>query len=199
MAMTDLSTLDVKVLTRCMGCPLPLVKQAIREGATQFCRNTGIWRVRLDGDDTIYTEAGEKNYAATLPETYTAFIKRVSAVYHNGSTTPMDEGRWAFGPDGVLRLASAPSADDETLVLEVVLIPSDDAEDLPDWLVARWGRGIWQRAVAELKGMAGKKWSDGAGAREAMREAEKVEGEAKIEVADGRKSGRLTARAPQWR
>jgi hypothetical protein len=168
-------------------CPDNAVLQALRLAAREFCLDTGCWREAIDA---VAMVAGQTEYAL-VPEYGNATIRHVVSVEIDGATVP--ESRWSFQTDGVL-VFDPEWVGGTSLVATVVYLPSVSCDDLPDWLLVRFGESISSRAVAGLKlnpesSRDPVPWYDPSGAVLALERYRQGVFEAKVELLTGRRSG----------
>lgn len=174
------------------GCPTAVLKQALRLAGRDFCRDTEIWRETL----TILSAADVAEYDLQNAHGEQATILRVFGLTLDGSEQATDD--FTFSAEGCLEFDTAPSEDDDEIVADVVLIPRMDATVYPAWLLADWGQAITALALARLKAMSGKPWSDPNGAQWKMQEYTVRCGDAKLAVLTGRQTGDMELRQREW-
>ena len=144
-----------------------LMLQAIRTVAREFCRRTEAWREELDPIDI---EDGTVAY--TLDPVYSAEIVRIVEVRIN-TESGVDEGTegalvdpllYRFQPrTNVLTLADCLEPGDDVtdgLDVEVALVPKFGADEIAEDFYALWAETLVAAAIASMKGIAGKPWTD---------------------------------------
>ena len=170
---------------RAPTCPFPLLHDAIRQAAAEFCGRTRVWRERI-------TAAYDENctgYAPTLPGG--AVIHEIESAWwgvdHDCPLTPMafDDISPAdlaeHGADtiprvitqrasGVFRLVPRGTG---TLTLNLILKPPSGALEgveiiLPDFLLHQHGEAIANGGLARALVMKDQAWSDPKGAAYAL-------------------------------
>jgi len=143
---------------------------ALRRGAQRFLRESQVW---ADDLDPIVLVAGRATYPLQLPDG--ARVERVLVVKVNGREVdvqarirdlrrlPDAEGlpqAWAvfdsqdeqvIGFDRIPRVTDAGAV----VAIHASLAPTNDATELPDWIVNDWHDGIVAGARAELFGQRG--------------------------------------------
>lgn len=160
------------VLPHVTGAPGPLVDQALREAAREFCRESRVWKERTTPQAGTGTA---KTFSIVLPVTETELVKiercTVAGLDHtvkDASTVPQD---WLETTevnaltrtciqlnDTQFRLYATP-ASGENIQLYLALTPSDTAAGLADTVYARWGERIAHGAKFRLFSMEGKPWA----------------------------------------
>lgn len=142
------------------GCPDPTMYFALRQSAIEFCERTRMWRYEDE-----FAVAAEDCEAITAPSG--SEIHEIEAVFFNGNkltaatTSWLDEHMrgWRAGlvsgypkyvtqsrPDTISivpRMAG-------TLALHVFLKPSQDAEELPDWMADKYRAVISHGALGHI-------------------------------------------------
>lgn len=150
------------ILPEVVGCPDPLLSQAIVQTAFDFCDKTGAWDEMVDEVSII---AGESAYE--LPSQRGAMPLRVRDVWINGSR--MNSGQVSSGAIGVrydsaaehgsITIRPTPSAD-SAMVLRVIYAPTMTATSLPDILLSRYEQAISAGTKARLMLMPGASWTN---------------------------------------
>lgn len=126
------------------GCPVPVMKQKLRQTAKEFFERTGIWRENLD---PISSVAGQAKYA--LDHGYNADIRRVREVTYDGI-------QWAYRVDlleETVTLVPAPTKNNLPIVAGVTFLPRDSNDTYPDALLSRWEYGIVAGTLTALYGL----------------------------------------------
>ena len=130
--------------------------QALQDAGREFCNLSEAWFENLTSINIV---ADQQSY--TLATDYPAHFKRVKSVHILSSTdvTNGEEGRLMDSSYYKLVLPATlkfqvnhtPStAVTGGLVVEVVFTPNMGANELPAWLMSRWGDGIIGKAMYEL-------------------------------------------------
>lgn len=156
------------------GCPEPVAEHALLRAAQEFFSTTRVWRLWLP-DAT--TTTGLTDYLMLMePKSELVRIERAtldgrSIEVRTEDELPDDWKTYTGGiVDGVhtpdrkgLILLPAPASDGLVLRVEVSLCPANDATGIEDRLFDLYVQQIAAGAVADLKGHAGKTYSDTAG------------------------------------
>jgi len=180
------------------GVPTNLLLQSLRNAVRQFCQSTEVWREELP---VISTTADEDEYLIEVAHSYDASIKRILGVTLDDAELLQTE--YEFDPNGTFRLLTAPTEDDLELVVTVAFLPSLAADELPDWLLEKWGDAFAEGAKVLLKSVPGSEanpspWFDRVGAQEAMRRLADLETRAKNELLTDRRHGPLAVTIPDY-
>lgn len=109
---------------------------------------------------------------AALAE-YDVFIKRVKALYVDGSNRPESQNRWSLSPTGILKFDSAPTVSDKEIRAQVVYIPNINAEVYQNWILQRFWSPIAAFALHTLYSMPRRPWSDPSAAEKKLIEYSK--------------------------
>lgn len=154
------------------GCLTSSIDLAILQAAREFCRRSGVWRAWLAD---IALQAAVSEYTPTPP----ADGEIVDYLFANidGEDTDifpeheMDEFivGWrtktgsaveaVIGRQASVLVYPIPTASGEALSLRASIMPTRNATTLPDNL-SRWDEGLASGALARLKAMPGKGWTD---------------------------------------
>ena len=159
---------------------------ALRRGARELCSRSQIWRVDLPDIDLVASQA-----SYTLPS-YGAQIHRVLSVKLRSSgsasfdmTDPINPGSYIIKPGNTLLFSPSSSAPAWSLTagmrVKAVLRPGYNDDEIPEWIVDRWGDAIAGYAKNFLASQPKKTYTDPAvavqgkaefnkGLTEAMRE-----------------------------
>lgn len=156
--MTDLDVFLPLVMQGAPGCAEPAAKQAIIKAAREFCERTRIWR----DSDTFQVTPTSCNVVCTPAdadlfeiEFSTLDNKPLQPISYSdlnheipnwrSLTSP---GRWITQIErGTVMVVPAVTG---TLFLSTILIPSEEAEQLPDFLAKDYRRAIVDGALAEV-------------------------------------------------
>ena len=147
-----------RILPRVPGVPRPMVHDAIRQAAIEFCQRTRMWR-----DEDEFRVSGECEPMVAIGPA--AIFEIESARFNGNQLRPVSlawldeqvprwrdmdasEGRWItqLSPDTVKVVPGG----DGLLTLSLVLQPSDKAVEVPDFLVTHYVREIADGALGEL-------------------------------------------------
>ena len=191
------------------GAPELAVLLYLRLAAKQFCKDTAVWRV-LSGEQTVTAlpppdtplELADLRHGAgfTLPDPAAGpyWILAVDDVLVNGeSTRNRFEDRanpfaWdRLTGDLTVHRDVLPAITPFRLQLALVLEPARHAEQLPDFLVEEHSEGITSHAIANLKQMTGKEWSDPRGAAVYLARYEHRVSETRVRTARHGTTGKL--------
>jgi hypothetical protein len=162
--MTPLKEFHPLILPRVPRCPTPTVNQAIRQAAQRFCERTKLWRetdsfqIGSEGMDYVFAPPG-----AVLYEIETA---RFNGQRLQPASIPwLDDNlpNWRELSGSVPRYVTQTEIDTVRVVpadtgqvdLTVILRPSDDAQDLPDFIARSHRTAIRDGALAELMMLPG--------------------------------------------
>jgi hypothetical protein len=160
--MKDLDTLLGRVLERAAACPEPTALRYLRDAAIEFCRRTRVWResdsFTLSGDDAevLAVEPGAVIYEISHARLGDIDLEPVTIDWLDAEEPGWrdDESgpRWITqSAPGTLRVAPAPDDDDDDeLTVQLILIPSQDADQLPDFLVDDYPNVLADGALAKI-------------------------------------------------
>lgn len=163
------------------GCPIPVIKQALRGSARDFFKETGLWREDL----AIDSVEDEQDYDLSAAHNHNADIKRVREV-------KLEESRVRYAVNhltDVLRLEAAPNADDLAIVASVTLQPWENNDTYPARILSTHDEGIVQGALMSLYAMPGKPWTSPANFQLAERKFTGACGDGRRETIDNRGPG----------
>lgn len=151
--MADFSEFMRHILPHALSCPEPATFQYLRDAAIEFCRRTRAWRYVGTTNVTV----GRPVYLPT-PEGATHFEVR-SATLDGKSlelasfdridldAEPGGARFFCVEPDG--RVYISPEQEGELRVI-VYLVPSQDTEELPDFLLEDHGKYLGAGALKDL-------------------------------------------------
>lgn len=157
--MKPLDALFPRIAPRAKHCPEPVLASGVRTAAIEFCERTRLWR----SEDSFTVSEASCNVMA-VP--YGAVLHEIESARFNGlplepvsvswldheiaewRTKTATAGKWItqLEPDTVRVVPAA----EGTLDLSLVLKPSEDAEQLPDFMVQAHGRALADGALAEI-------------------------------------------------
>lgn len=161
------------------NCPLPVVKNHIKNAAIEFCQRAALWRRELDAISLIANEHtyeidDEINSDETISSIDYAFLTETSGETPLTITTEdamkITVRNWrtltASKPKAVmlldtekLRVYPIPEvALTGSLVTGIILKPSRDSAGVPDWIHEQYAEAIAHGAKARLYGMKGRSW-----------------------------------------
>lgn len=157
--MKPLDTLFPRIMPRVKNCAVPIAEAAIRTAAIDFCERTRIWR----SSDTFNVSHADCEVVA-VP--YGAALHEIESARFNGialepvSIGWLDEGvhgwrdktatasKWLTQVNpGSVRVVPAACGQ---LDLSLILKPSEDADQLPAWLIDGHARVLADGALAEI-------------------------------------------------
>lgn len=129
---------------------------ALKDGARVFLRRSEAWQERLAAIDVVanqrqYTLATEQY--ATILRVRRLFLRSSDEVIREDDGTEIDPHYYRLALPLVLEFNSgrAPvTAVTDGMLVDVVLIPRWDAEEIPQWIVERYGDAIIGYAMYQL-------------------------------------------------
>jgi hypothetical protein len=163
--MKDIEELFPRVMEVCPACPEPTAIRHLRDSAIEFCRRTRVWR---DYDSfpisTTGFEVVAADYEAQIYEITHASVTDDDSLIWDLEAKTMDwldaeRPRWRdeegtpeyftqFAPNTV-RVVPKPDVE-STLRLQLTLLPSLEAERLPDVLIDTYGQVIADGALMRI-------------------------------------------------
>jgi len=159
------------VLGHVPGCPDPVLDQALRLAAQEFCRRTRCWLVWLDPVTTLETNV---EYDLDLPTNSTVVrveratlagapieIRSFRALEANPDTATDGDGGLISADRATFRLGTLVSAG-QALAVQVALMPSDRATGTEDGIFRQYAEQISFGAKARLMEIPGQTWSNAA-------------------------------------
>ncbi len=149
------------MLEKAPSCPEPTAIRHIRDAAIEFCRRTRCWRFE---DTRTIDSADEGEFAvepdSTVFEVSHARFGDVDLEARSADWLDKNVSGWRTADPGTPKyltqveigavLISPPPSDPGTLVMELILVPSNDAEQLPDMLVDDYGTVVADGALARI-------------------------------------------------
>lgn len=148
-----------QILVRAQGCPEPIALDAIRQAAIEFCERTRLWRytdtVTFDGNTEVATpdysvlveiEQARMDGRALTPVS----MNYLNDVYPDQDWEALEAGFPKYitqKSDGAFMIVPAVTGQ---LKMTLILKPSNDAEELPDFLDQEYRRVIVDGALAEI-------------------------------------------------
>lgn len=159
--MKDLELLLPRVLEKVAICPEPTALRHLRDAAVEFCRRTRVWRFE---DSFTVDGGGDGEFAvepdSTVFEVTHARFGDIDLTARTADWLDKNEPGWRTVDPGTPRWLTQvecgsvrinpPPGQTGTLTLELILVPSNDADQLPDVLVDSFGMAIADGALATL-------------------------------------------------
>lgn len=171
--MTDLDVFLPSIMPKVPGCPEPSAFFAIIKAAQEFCERTRVWR---DNDTFQVTETSCNVVCAPdgadVFEIENALLdgKKLEPVSlgdlnrdHPDWREKSQGGRWITQIERDTVLVVPKTAG--TLALSITLRPSDDAEQLPDFMAKHYRQVIADGALAEILMLPNQSFTDPARAQ----------------------------------
>lgn len=144
------SDLYQDILPHVPGCPEPLLDDAIRRAAVQFCRESHIW---IEQISNVYVFKNVTRYSLDIPEG-----SEVIALSNIETESGNGEIQWpSVNVYGLMTFKSMTT--NATLSVWVVLMPSQDATGLPDRIGLHYREALIEGALAILQAIPGRDWS----------------------------------------
>ena len=146
------------------GCGQNFILQQLREAGRVFCERSDAWEHDIPSIDLV---EDQEDY--TLVPSWDARIQRILEIRINTEegVTNGDEGAiqdqdsYDFSPPDTLSFVSASSSDvTDGLDVRVTLVPEPDSDDIDEWFLDRWEKGIRALALSEMLSMKNRPWSD---------------------------------------
>ena len=159
-----------RMMLRLNGCADVMVARALIDAFREFCDRSEVWRdwVCLSARDAegCCCQGRWRAYLPCVPAG--CHVKSVFGVRADGREVP--RRHWSFTDGacgGWVEVDGTWLSLGEVRRLEawVSFVPDDDNEDIPRWMVQRWGGVIRSGALYRLFAMDGKAWSDATQAR----------------------------------
>lgn len=148
------SDLFQDILPHVPGCPEPLIEDALKRVAIQFCRFTHIWEEQLED---IYPINGITRYSVNAPEG----TEVISISYCATKTTPVPKSNWPqINPFGLLKFPEQPDPSKGPLEIRAILKPTRTATGMPDQIGLHYQEALINGALAKLQEMPRKDWTD---------------------------------------
>ena len=150
----DIDMLYPKVLQYAPGCPEPTAVEHLRDAAIQLCKATRCWR---DLDEFHVTGCGPDKIPAILP--YATLFEIEKAWFNDHELEPKTYGSdMLFHDAGEPRYITQVSPDSVmldparagTLKLSMFLMPSENAETLPQFFFDQFPRALADGALGTL-------------------------------------------------
>lgn len=158
--MKDIDALLPRVLRYAPACPEVLAISHLRDAAKEFCRRTKLWRLSdsielpVEGEDILCAPQG-----SFILEIAAARIEGVNLTPVTALWLDIDRPGWRDDEAGSGARYVTQTAPDTirvvpiqagTLLLELVLAPTDDAEQVPDFMVDQYAQVIANGAIGEV-------------------------------------------------
>jgi hypothetical protein len=164
------------VLPDVMGCPAPLLRQAIVAAAQEFCRDTLSWSELqeaiplVDGVPEYELDIPSQAMVASVRAVWCG-VRRLRPVSMDGISTVLPNWQTATGSEpvlfnmaqtrGTLRVFPSPAnTTGQALAVLTAFQPTMRATSLPDFLGDMHMEVIASGAKARLMAMSGKAWSN---------------------------------------
>lgn len=163
--MKDFDTLYRRIMPRVRGAAIPVVDEAIRQAAIEFCQRTRLWR-----DEDEFKTSDSLDYEPMVVP-HGAVIFEIESARFNGYPLEVITKRWledhvprwreqtssqakwiTQSQPNTIRLVPAAAG---TVHLDLFLQPSNDADQLPDFMIDHYSRVLADGALAELYAMPG--------------------------------------------
>lgn len=157
--MKPLDLLFPRIMPRARNCPAPVAEAGIRAAAIEFCERTRLWRF----EDSFETSEASCDVVA-VP--YGAVLHEIESARFNGSRLEPVSISWLDDEIGRWREMTASAASWITQVepntvrvvpaaegrldLSLILKPSNDASELPDWMIQSHAKELADGALAEI-------------------------------------------------
>ena len=157
------------------GCPEPMVINAIRNAAIEFCERSWAWRVDLDPIDAIANQAvydlSPPNSSVVCHVIYVDFMGKqlfpatpdqLNDIWRGWRTVKNVQPTYFFLPDQrTIQLVAAPSAATVAAVnMTVALKPTRTSKGLETVVYEEYAEGIAHGAKARLNAQINKEWTD---------------------------------------
>lgn len=158
-----------QILVRAQGCPEPIALDAIRQAAIEFCSSTRLWRYTDTFAFTGNSEIATPDYSVLMEIENARMDGRaltpVSINYLNDAYPDQDwETLDASFPKYITQKSDGsfmvvPAVEGQ-LKMTLILKPSNDAEELPDFIDNEYRRVITDGALAEIMMIANQPYSN---------------------------------------
>ncbi len=162
------------VLPSVQGCPVSIVESAIKSATIEFCGRSLIWRqdsiptTILEGE-SLYRYAPPYEAKVVMPYYVSIYGKPLKALDLRTLDTYDPEWREKISSlpdayvqvfDDTIQLVGTPTEDlEDAMLAGVVLKPSRNAEQCPNFLYDDWAEYIAAGALAKLHAMSNKIWA----------------------------------------
>lgn len=159
------------VLPEVLGCPDPLVSQALRLAATEFCRGSLAWS-EIQGPYPLIEGVRDYEMDTPVADAVVASVQQVWVDDKSLTAMPVDSAVPGSAIKGmpthftmsfdasVVSLYPLPSDAAMTLTARVAYAPSMSATTLPDFLGVEWVEVIASGAKARLMTMPKTDWTN---------------------------------------
>lgn len=180
-------------------CALPMVDTAINRAAQEFCRDSLCWA----DTQTVSLLPNLREYAITVPASADLVVVRRASIdkrVMRGEPNAQEiiDRREGFGEPAIyavlgstLYVTPTPNVSGKSISLLCAFAPRFTAATIPDVLVGRYAEAIAAGALAILKRVPAKDWTDPQGAVTAYQIFQLRKAEARIEFEGGRVAGSL--------
>ena len=153
------------------GCEAGMMLQALRRASREFFRRSGAWSLTLDTFDAVAEQASYTlplgGIQAIVDSIDAVRLNTASGVSDGNDGYAVDPNYYYLTPPLTLTFteeAIPPESVTDGLEVDVRLIPTLDAVELPAVIFARYAEGLRAKALADLKRMTGLPWFDPQGA-----------------------------------
>lgn len=158
--MKDIDTLLPRVLRYAPACPEVLALSHLRDAGKEFCRRTRLWRmadaftIPDTGEDILCAPQGSYILEIAGSRLDGRDLEPVTALFLDAhyfgwrDDISASGARWVTQtePDSV-RVVPPQGG---TLKLELILAPTDDADQFPDFMVDQYAQAIANGAIGEI-------------------------------------------------
>lgn len=163
------------IMPSVQGCPVTMVKNALRNACIEFCEKTLIWKQDSILNDVVegydlYVFAPPKDAKVIMPyrvtfngvEVQPTDLQSLESFMPNWKDLKEETPRYYFlAFDDVVRLVGTPTKTFlNALSADVALKPSRTADKCPEFLFNDWAEVIAAGALARLHAMSGKIWAN---------------------------------------
>ncbi len=193
------SDLEGRIALRAPQAALPLIRDAIRESVSDFCRWSTAWRQRYSTVAIIANKANyEISYLAEAPVCAVTDMRVKTTQAEITSATEAELNRTVPGwqlatgqtikrylaperPD-LIRLYPIPEVTGDHLDIQVAMYPGPETAEIPDWLGLMFFDDLVAGAVGVLLGMRGQPWANAGVADESKDALRAAAARARIKV-----------------
>lgn len=162
------------VMPSVQGCPVSMVKNAIRSACIEFCEKTLIWKQDSILNDVLegynmYVFAPPKEAKVVMPyrvtfngvEVQPTDLQSLESFMPDWKDMKEETPKYYFlAFDDVVRLVGTPTKSFiNALSADVALKPTRSAEKCPEFIYNDWAEVIAAGALARLHAMSGKIWA----------------------------------------
>ena len=163
------------IMPSVQGCPVSMVKNALRNACIEFCEKTLIWKQDSILNDVeagydMYVFAPPKDAKVVMPyrvtfngvEVQPTDLQSLESFMPNWKDLKEETPKYYFlAFDDIVRLVGTPiKSFSNALSADVALKPSREAEKCPEFIFNDWAETIAAGALSRLHAMAGKIWAN---------------------------------------